>query len=348
MKDAIQIGNRMVGGGQRALIIAEIAQAHDGSLGLAHQMIDAAADAGADAVKFQTHIADAESSRQEAFRIKFSPQDPTRYDYWKRLEFSKDGWAGLQRHASERGILFLSSVFSNEAFDLINNIGVPAWKVASGELGNGPLLDRMIATGAPLLISSGMSRIDEVEALTTRLRDAGSPFAVFQCTSMYPTPLEKVGLNMLEDLRGRLACPVGLSDHSGQVFPGLAALARGVDMLELHLTLDRRMFGPDVSSSLTVAELRLVTEARDAFALLDQNPVNKDGLAAELAHVRSLFGRSVALTRDLEAGVVLTAEMLTLKKPEGGIAPEMMQELVGRTLRRKVLASDLLSLEDFA
>jgi len=148
-----RIGPHVVGQG-RCFIIGEIAQAHDGSLGMAHAYIDAIARAGADAVKFQTHIADAESSPQEPWRVKFSRQDATRFDYWKRMEFTREQWVGLKEHAEEKGLVFLSSPFSLQAAELLDALGMVAWKVASGEINNHALLDRMAATSKPVLLSS--------------------------------------------------------------------------------------------------------------------------------------------------------------------------------------------------
>lgn len=155
---SFKIGDLVVGEGAPVMIVGEVAQAHDGSLGTAHAFIDAIADSGAQAVKFQTHIAAAESSPQEPFRVKFSRQDATRYDYWKRMEFTPEGWAGLAEHARERGLVFLSSPFSVEAVDLLEKIGMPAWKIASGETGNPLLLERIYHTGKPVILSTGMSR----------------------------------------------------------------------------------------------------------------------------------------------------------------------------------------------
>ena len=146
MSQKFKIGEKSVGPGQPCLIVAEVAQAHDGSLGAAHAFIDAIADSGADAVKFQTHIAAAESTLGEPWRVKFSLQDNTRFDYWKRMEFTEEQWHGLKRHADKSGLLFLSSPFSFEAVELLNRVGVAAWKVPSGETANTPMLDHIIAT----------------------------------------------------------------------------------------------------------------------------------------------------------------------------------------------------------
>jgi len=342
------MGKRAVGPDQPAFIVAEVAQAHDGSLGLAHAFIDAAAEAGADAVKFQTHIAAAESTIQEQFRVKFSRQDVTRYDYWKRMEFTSEQWEGLARHAEKRELVFLSSAFSTTAVRLLMGIGMPAWKIASGEIASMPLLQEMIATGKPLIVSTGMSPWSEIEETVRLLKEWKTAFCLLQCTSRYPTPLNEVGLNVIGEMRKRFGCPVGLSDHSGTVYPALAALARGCDFLELHLTLDRRMFGPDVGSSLTVDEFRMVSQARDAFATMDAYPVDKDRNAQELMDTRRLFMRSAAPTRDLSAGTVLKPEMICAKKPGTGIPAERIDSLIGRRLARAVRSNELFSEEDFS
>src|SRR5687767_13592296 len=164
----------------RCLIIAEVGLAHDGSLGLAHAFIDEVSRGGADAVKFQTHIAAAESTAAEPFRVKFSQQDATRYDYWKRMEFTEAQWRGLADHAVDRGLMFLSSPFSIEAVDMLARVGMPMWKIASGEVSNRPLLEAVTATGRPVLLSSGMSALAEVDAAADCVRSAGVPLGIMQ------------------------------------------------------------------------------------------------------------------------------------------------------------------------
>ncbi len=342
----IEIAGKTIGIGQPAFLIAEVAQTHDGSLGLAHAFIDAAADTGADAIKFQTHIADAESTLDEEFRVAFSKQDKTRYDYWKRMEFTPEQWSGLAEHASARGVVFLSSAFSVAAINLLEAIGIPAWKVGSGEFRSDDLLARLCETGFPVIFSTGMSTWQEIETAVAAFQEQKSPLALLQCTSRYPTPLEEVGLNVIDDLRNRFDVPVGLSDHSGSIYPSLAALARGANLIEVHLTLDRRLFGPDVPVSLTPDEMRKVCEARDAFAVMDANPVDKETMAKNLSTMRDLFTKSLAVTRPLAAGTRLTPDMLTSKKPGTGIPAGDLGGFVGRTLARDVSPDRLLSLED--
>src|SRR5687768_16079635 len=174
--------------GKACLIIGEVAQAHDGSLGMAHAFIDAIAAAGADAVKFQTHIAAAESTPGEPWRVKFSPQDETRYAYWKRMEFTEEQWHGLKQHAAEKGLLFLSSPFSVEAVDLLTRVGVAGWKVASGEVATTPMFEQMARSGLPFLLSTGMSSLGEIDDAVRRVYAYGVPLAVMQCTTAYPCP----------------------------------------------------------------------------------------------------------------------------------------------------------------
>jgi N-acetylneuraminate synthase len=342
---AFTIDNRLVGGGARPLVIGEVAQAHDGSLGLAHAFVDAIADAGADAVKFQTHIAEAESTRDEPFRVPFSDQDSSRYDYWARTSFSEDQWRGLADHARERGLIFLSTPFSLEAVALLDRVGVPAWKIGSGDIGTEPLLDAVAATGRPVLLSSGMSSLAQLDAAVERVR-AASPFAVLQCTSAYPTPTEEVGLNLIGLLADRYEAPVGLSDHSGTIYPALAAVALGASIVEVHVTLSRHMFGPDVAASVSVEELTQLVSGADLIGRALASPVDKDAAAERLSEMRDLFTRSVAPVTDLAAGTELTADQLTLKKPGTGIPASKLPELVGRRLLRDVQADQLLREDD--
>jgi N,N'-diacetyllegionaminate synthase len=332
----------------RCLILAEIAQAHDGSLRTAHAYIDAAARARADAVKFQTHIAAAESTPNEPWRVKFSFQDASRYDYWKRMEFSEEQWIGLKKHADEAGLQFWSSPFSIEALELLSRVGVAGWKVASGEFNNSPLIERMADSGLPILLSTGMSRLDETDAVVRRVQASHAPLTVLQCTTAYPCPPEQIGLNMIAVFRERYGCAAGLSDHSGTIYAGLAAAAIGADALEVHVTFSRECFGPDVPASLTTDDLRRLVEGVRFIEKMNAHPVEKDEVAKNLQNVREIFTKSVAAARALPAGTVVRPEHLVLKKPGSGLPARRLADLVGRRLNRAVSASQLLSEEDFA
>ncbi len=330
----------------RCLIIGEIAQAHDGSLGAAHAYIDAIADAGADAVKFQTHIAAAESTAREPWRVRFSKQDATRYDYWKRMEFTEPQWVGLCEHAEERGLYFLSSPFSIEAVQLLSRVGVSGWKIASGEVNNGPLFDAMLETKLPMILSTGMSPFEEIDVAVARVKEHALPLALLQCTTAYPCPPEKVGLNVLEAFRDRYDCHVGLSDHSGTIYPGLAAVTMGAKVLEVHVTFSRQMFGPDVPASLTPTELGQLVEGTRFIESMLASPIDKNTAAEGLADLRGMFTKSLVAREFLAAGTVLEERHLAIKKPGDGMAPERLPHVLGRKLKSAVVADAALREDD--
>lgn len=345
---SFNIANRPVGPGHPCYVIAEIGQAHDGSLGNAHAYIDLAAKLGADAVKFQTHIAAAESTPAEPWRVKFSPQDETRFDYWKRMEFTESQWGAIAEHCAEAGIEFLSSAFSAEAVQLLDRLGMAAWKLASGELTNLEMVDQMLATGRPLLTSSGMSPVAEIDQLVARASAAGTPIAVFQCTSAYPCPPEELGLNVIGEFSRRWPVPVGLSDHSGTIYPGLAAVVLGASLLEVHLTFSHDVFGPDVASSLAPEQFSDLVEGIRLLESAMANPVDKDASAEALAPMRALFTKSLVAARDLPKGTVLSEADLLSRKPGSGIPASALPDIVGRTLTRPLAMFDLLSDADLA
>lgn len=330
---------------RECFLIAEVAQTHDGSLGQAHAFVDAVADAGADAIKFQTHIADAESTPGEPWRLKFSRQDETRYDYWRRMEFTEPQWRGLAEHARERDLHFLSSAFSFEAFELLERLGMQAWKVASGELTNLPMLERMASTRKPVILSSGLSDWDDITRAVDTVRRAGAPVALLQATTSYPTPPEKLGLNVIGELRERYGIPVGLSDHSGTLYAGLAAHALGARFLEVHVTLSPYMFGPDVSSSIRIEQLADLANGLRFLGRAFAHPVDKKSIAEEMAPLRSIFQKSVVARTDIPAGTVLRREHLTLKKPGTGVPPAQLESLIGKRLTRPLKADEQIRVE---
>lgn len=329
----VSIAGRRVGKDAPCFVIAEVAQTHDGSLGTAHAYIDAIAHTGADAIKFQTHIAAAESTPGEPFRIKFSRQDSNRFDYWKRMEFTESQWRDLAVHASDVGLVFLSSPFSIEAVDLLERIGIPAWKIGAGEMTNLPMLERIAATGKPVLLSSGLSSWADLDRTIMHLQDRGASVAIFQTTTAYPCPPDQLGLNVLGELRDRYDCPVGLSDHSATIFAGIAAVTIGANMLEVHVTFSRECFGPDVCASITTGELRTLTTGIRFVEQARNNPVDKDEMAARLIDLKTLFGKSIVLRSELPAGHALVADDFAYKKPGTGIPAADRDRIVGRQLR---------------
>ena len=262
------------------------------------------------------------------------------------MEFTKEQWLGLKQHADDLGILFLSTPFSESAVDLLSEIGMKVWKVASGEVGNVPLLKRMISSGDPVILSSGMSDWDELDVAVDLVRQNGNPLAVLQCTSAYPCPPERVGLNMLDTLRQRYEAPSGLSDHSGDIYAGLAAVTLGAEVLEVHVTLSREMFGPDVPASVTTSELRTLVEGSRQIERMNASPVNKEQVSDDLMHLRNLFTKSVVAGINLPAGTLLQPEHLKLKKPGNGLGASSLPALLGKRLSRSVQADEFLRFED--
>lgn len=344
----LKINNFSIDDNSPCFIIAEVAQAHDGSFGFAHSFIDLVANTGANAIKFQTHIAREESTINEQFRVNFSYQDKTRYDYWKRMEFSPEQWQDLSDHAKSKGLIFLSSPFSVKAVDILEDINIPAWKIGSGELRNYEMLEAIAKTNKPVLISSGMSDYSELKFCINFLKDLNPKVKIglFQCTTEYPTDPKNIGLNVIKELKEKFAYPVGLSDHSGDIVPSIAAIALGANIIEVHICFDKYQFGPDSTSSLNRAQLLELCRARDLLHVINTNLVNKNKFAKKLSKTSKTFSRSIALSEDCSKGTILTRKMLTFKKPGGGIDYENLELVIGKKLSRDVPLNRLLTLDD--
>jgi len=345
MNTIVNIGNRRIGDGQPCFVIAEVAQAHDGSLGMAHAYIDAVAKTGADAVKFQTHIADEESTPHEPWRVKFSYQDELRFDYWKRMEFTLEQWLGLKQHAEDKGLIFLSSPFSTKAVEWLERCGVPMWKIASGEINNYLLYEVIAKTRKPVILSSGMSGLEEIKTSVDYFMKKEIPYMMLQCTTEYPCPPNKIGLNYIQQFKEQFACPVGLSDHSGDIFASLAAVAIGANLIEVHVTMSKDMFGPDVSSSLTVESLTQLVGGIRQTEVMMRSPMDKDALAKEKEGYRSIFGKALMADREIRKGEVITSSMLTAKKPMMGISVTELNNVIGKKALMDIPKGDFLTYE---
>ena len=329
-------------------IIAEIAQAHDGSLGMAYAYIDAVAKTGCNAIKFQTHIADAESSIHEPFRVKFSKQDATRKDYWKRMEFTLDQWKGLKQRCDEVGLEFISSPFSNAAVELLEAVGVKRYKVGSGEVNNFVLLEKIAGTGKPVIISSGMSSYNELDKTVAFLKARGVDFSILQCTTAYPTQPEQYGLNVIGELKSRYNVSVGFSDHSASTEACIAATALGAEILEFHVVFDKEMFGPDAKASLTMQETTQLVKAVNTIEIALKNPVDKKD-NSKFDVLKSIFEKSLAVNKDLKAGSVLTFSDLETKKPKGfGILANEYEKVVGKKINKDLNQWDFLTDDDLS
>ena len=327
-------------------IIAEIAQAHDGSLGIAHSYIDALAGTGVQAVKFQTHIADAESSIHEPFRVKFSYQDATRFDYWKRMEFTSEQWAGIKLHCEEKGMEFISSPFSCAAVDLLEKLGVKKYKIGSGEVSNLLMLEKIARTGKDMILSSGMSSLTELDTSINFLKPFGNALSVLQCTTAYPTVAGQWGLGLIPVLKERYQLVTGFSDHSGDIYACLAATALGAEILEFHAVFDKNMFGPDAKASLTIGQIKKLLQGVNEINT-DLQTKNDKGTSGAFADLKKIFQKSLAVNKDLEAGHVISFDDLETKKPAGyGIDAGDFNSVIGKRLKQKKSAQDFLQLSD--
>jgi N,N'-diacetyllegionaminate synthase len=342
----VRIGNHLVDIHQPPFVIAEIGQGHDGSLGNALNYIDMAKSCGADAVKFQTHIAREESTAAEDWRVKFSKQDPSRFDYWRRTEFTFAQWRMLKDRADDLGIAFLSSPFSILACEWLDKLGVQAWKLASGEVHNEQTISWLMTNRKPVIISSGLSSVRQSISLVKRFEQCGIDAALLHCTSNYPAAAEHIGLNIFSKYKKYLSVPIGLSDHSGTIYPSVIASYLGASIIEVHLTWHKGMFGPDTSSSLAPDQLsELVRGVNFAFRMRS-NPVDKQEQLERLSRERSIFGRSLVAARNIEPGTTLCDEDLSYKKPAGGIPFERRELLVGKRTRVPLRADQMLTVDD--
>ena len=346
LKEIVINKNKVVGEAYPTFMIAEVALFHDGSLGNALALVDALSETGVDAVKFQTHIAEFESTPSEQFRVKIFPQDKSRYDYWKRTSFNKEQWILIKNRVEEKGMVFISSPFSIEAAELLNDIGIECWKVGSGEVTNKPLLEYLATTQKPIILSSGMSYLNELEQVAKNLKNKKCEVILLQCTNQYPCPPESLGLEMIVKYKEQFNIHTGLSDHSGMLAPCIAAVAIGAKVLEFHVTWSKKCFGPDVSSSLTVDEITTLVKQ---VCFLDKASLanySKDDQTSKMYNIRKLFTKSVVPKVEIKKGEKITIEKLSFKKPGTGISADLVHEVIGKTARKDLEVDELFSLMD--
>ena len=345
----VTLGALEVGTGG-CLVIAEAGVNHNGDLALAHRLVDAAADAGADVVKFQTfapeRLASAGAPSAEYQRAAGAAADGQR-EMLTRLALAADAWPELHEHAERRGLIFLSSPFDEVSAHLLESVGVPAFKVGSGELTNHPFLADLARIGRPLLMSTGMATMSEVAAaLDVVARNGDVPVALFHCVSSYPAQPADANLRAIDSMRAAFGVPVGWSCHTDGIDLGIAAAARGADLVEKHLTLDRSMPGPDHGASLEpaafAAMVRGIRAATSSLGSGRKIPVPAERDVAVVAR------RSLYWAAELSAGAAISADDLVALRPGTGIAPAERDQLVGRTVRRAVHAGHAVEREDIA
>lgn len=325
-------------------LIAEIGSVHDGSFGNAVKLIEAAASCGAHAVKFQTHIAAAETLRSAPNPPYFKGEP--RFEYFTRTGFSLPQWRELAAICARAGVEFLSSPFSLEAVDLLEQVGVGTYKIPSGEVTNIPLLKKIAATRKPVLLSSGMSDWAELDAAVAALR-GGGPVTVLQCSSAYPCPPEQVGLNVMAEMRDRYSLDVGFSDHTLGIAAAIAAATLGATVIEKHFTFSRSMYGSDAANGTEPGEFRQLAEALAAVSVMHVTNVDKNDTSA-YREMKRIFEKSIVAARDLPAGHVLVEGDLAYKKPGNGIPAARYREIVGRKLKHAVPGDHQFSAGDLS
>ena len=346
--DTIHIDSRKIGWGEPVFIIAEAGVNHNGDLQTAEKMVDVAAEAGADAVKFQTFRADevvSEAAPKARYQIENTGEGGSQLEMLKRLELSPDAHRKLIERCHARGIMFLSTPFDFPSADLLERLSVPAYKVPSGEITNWPFLEHIASKGKPVILSTGMSDLNEVEQAVKVLRAAGcSELLILHATSSYPATAASSNLRAMQTLSDSFHTPIGLSDHTIGIEVALAATALGACILEKHFTLDRSLPGPDHKASLEPAELRsLVSGIRAVESALGDG--RKQPTPSE-EDVRRVARRSIVARRIIPSGTLIARDLLTYKRPGTGIPPSRLGDVLGRKTTRTIPGDTLIRFED--
>jgi N-acetylneuraminate synthase/N,N'-diacetyllegionaminate synthase len=347
MTATVTIGTRRIGGHEPCFVIAEAGVNHNGDLATAIKLIDVAARAGADAVKFQTFSADrvaSASAPKAAYQKVTTAAEESQHAMLKRLELPPQAYGTLMNHCNERAIMFLSSPFDEQAADLLDSLGVAALKVPSGEIVNLAYLQHVAHKRRPLIVSTGMSTLEEVRTAVDTIRAAGNDqIVLLHCLSDYPADPAEANLRAMAAMADACNCPVGFSDHTKGQAVAIAAVALGAAAIERHFTLDRNLPGPDHRASLEPAELTaMVRDIRLTEAALGHG--RKVPQPSELEN-RAIVRKSIAAARDLAAGAVLQAADVVMLRPGTGLAPAVLPQLLGRTVRVAVASGTLMSWE---
>lgn len=323
-----QIGNRKIGLQYPPFVIAEVGINHEGSYDKAIQCVDAAAKSGADCVKFQCHITEAEMIQTD---IKPGNSDDRLWDIIKRCELTEDEEQRLKSYCEEKGIIYLSTPFSREAADRLYAMDVPAFKIGSGECNNLPLVEHVAQFGKPIILSTGMNDISSIRDSVKTIQKYGVSLMLMHCTSMYPTPYDKVRLGAIKELQEEFSLPVGLSDHSLGIYTCLGAVALGACAVEKHFTVSRKWPGPDVSISIEPDELmELVKGSRAIFLARDGH---KDILPEEKPVIEFAYA-SVVSIKDIKKGDIFSIDNIWVKRPgTGEISAREFYSILGRTAK---------------
>jgi N-acetylneuraminate synthase/N,N'-diacetyllegionaminate synthase len=341
----IKISNCFVGEGEPCFIIAEAGINHNGDIGLARKLIDVAREAGADAVKFQTFKADTlvtKSAAKARYQKETTGAAESQFEMIKGLELTDKDFAALSVHARKEGIIFLSSPFDKSSVDLLDGLGVPAFKIPSGEITNFPLLKHIARKKKPVILSTGMSTLGEIEeALEVIRKERVEEIILLHCVSCYPAKVEDMNLKAMETLRCAFGLPIGLSDHTLGITIPIVAVALGACVIEKHFTLDKNFPGPDHRASLEPDELKQMIKA-----IRDIEKAMGSGIkipTAEEAKNKKVVRRSLVAKVDIPKGAIITEEILDFKRPGGGIEPRYMNMIIGRKTRGNIRRDELIT-----
>jgi len=342
----VRLKDRAIGPGQPVFVIAEAGVNHNGDLAMARRLVDAAVEAGADAVKFQAFKAEdvvSVGAAKAEYQVATSGGGESQLDMVRKLELSGAAFRELQAYCTQRGILFLATPFDFGSADLLADMNVPLFKISSGEVTNLPFLEYVARKGKPLIVSTGMCFLGEVDEAVRLLQGAGcEDLVLLHCTSNYPTRPEDVNLRAMQTLGAAFGFPVGYSDHTIGIAVPQAAVALGACVIEKHFTLDRTLPGPDHPASLEPHELTAMVRGIRVVEAALGDPI-KRRVASEDA-VAQVARRSLVASRDLPAGTVLTRDLIAIKRPGTGLQPELLGHLVGRKLRVPVAFDQLFEL----
>lgn len=336
----IKIGDKEIGDKKPTFIIAEAGINHNGDMKLAKELIDVAKDANADAVKFQTHLAEKEMLKGEITADYIG--EPV-YDLIKRMEMSKEQHLELMDYCDKKGILFLSTGYCREAIDILDELGMPLFKVGSGEVTNLPLIEYIANKKKPLIVSTGMTAIEELRPSVEIIKKLNDKLILLQCTSTYPTRYEDVFLKGIEELRKEFKVPVGFSDHSEGIFTSLAAVALGACVIEKHITINKNLPGPDHKASIEPHELK---ELVKGIRAIEDALKNSKHVIEDEKGVQRFARESVVSVVGIPEETILTKEMINVKRPGIGIPARNFNDIVGKKTKKAIEKSSLIKWDD--
>lgn len=333
---SIEIGDKSVGNGFKCFIIAEAGVNHNGSVETAKKLINTAKEVGADAVKFQTFKTDSVVTKKapKAEYQKISDNYSSQYEMIRKLELSADEFIELSNYAKSKGIIFLSSPFDSESVELLDQIGISAFKLGSGEITNLPLIKNVANKGKPVILSTGMASLCEIEEALKIIKTKSIDVILMYCVTNYPASASEIDLNIMKTLQNTFKIPVGFSDHTMGIELSVAAVALGACVIEKHFTLDRNLEGPDHKASLEPENFkRMVDSIRNVEKGLGDGikKISKDELS-----IKQIVRKSIMAGRDIEKGETLKRDMLTIKRPETGIYPKYIDVIIGKKMKVSV------------